>query len=191
MIDRYFRKSRVRLLKALKDEKRTPGKVSNFIVAFQRKIKIFLTQFQIQTNSYSTLNFQTTLIVRFGHLWLHSKHLHKLCTTITLFDELFSLNFKNNWMLDAERLLIVQWTFLEFEITVNSCQALSFVTLSIFPLNSSCRKGMRVSCDYFVLYFGGRKLHLFQQQVVLIYNILSLKKKNSANFESNIQTWRI
>ena len=58
MIDRYFRKSRVRLLEALKDEKRTPGKVSNFIVAFQRKNKIFLTQFQIHTNSYSTLNFK-------------------------------------------------------------------------------------------------------------------------------------
>ena len=45
----------IRLLEALKDEKRTPGKVSNFIVAFQRKNKIFLTQFQIHTNSYSTL----------------------------------------------------------------------------------------------------------------------------------------
>ena len=66
MIDRYFRKSHVRLLEALKDEKRTPGKVSNFIVAFQRKNKIFKLNFKsIQTlivrsisnpyNSYSTL----------------------------------------------------------------------------------------------------------------------------------------
>ena len=59
VIDRYFQKSSVRLLEALKDEKWTQGKVSNFIVACQRKNKIFLTQFQIHTNSYSKLNFKS------------------------------------------------------------------------------------------------------------------------------------
>ena len=59
IVKTLYLKSRVRLLEALKDEKMTPGKVSNFIVAFQRKNKIFLTQFQIHTNSYSTFNFNS------------------------------------------------------------------------------------------------------------------------------------
>ena len=52
----WKRKSLEWLKEALGRQKRAPGKVSNFIVAFQRKKKIFSIQFQIgRTNYYSTL----------------------------------------------------------------------------------------------------------------------------------------
>ena len=56
------RKSLEWLLKeALGRQKRTPSKVSNFIVAFQRKKKIFSIQYYFKSIQ--------TLIVCFGHLW--------------------------------------------------------------------------------------------------------------------------